>query len=129
MNMPMRNSHKFIIGMLLAVLCTAANASPPFVSSQSVAHAVLYLDYELVPQKIWPVRIWMIDGKLTNRSDQREVWIQPGKYSLNMKLTKVVNLAYVPGLIKKHPEMRQMHDLDITVEAGKAYYLVAKFEP
>ncbi|HVA54540.1 MAG TPA: hypothetical protein VNI53_01895 [Gammaproteobacteria bacterium] len=126
MNVMMRKSNVWLIGLLLASLCAATMASP-FVNSRSVPHAVLYLNYKLIPQKIWPVRIWMVDGKLTNRSDQQVIWIQPGKYSFDVKLTKVVNLAYMPGLMQKIPNAQQMHEMKLRVEAGKAYYIGAKF--
>ncbi|MGB9430353.1 MAG: hypothetical protein WCC11_10870 [Gammaproteobacteria bacterium] len=125
----MRNSFRWLAGLLLAAVCAAAVAAPsPFVSSRSEPHAVLYLNYKMIPSRIYPVRIWMVDGKLTNRSDQPVVWLKPGEYSFKIKLTKVVNLAYVPGATQKLPDARQMQDLKLSVEAGKAYYIGAKFD-
>ncbi|MGH8337701.1 MAG: hypothetical protein ACRETL_12970 [Gammaproteobacteria bacterium] len=111
----------------MAAVCAAAAASP-FVGSRSEPHAVLYLNYKMIPRQIYPVRIWMVDGKLTNRSDQMVVWMKPGNYALTIKLTKVVNMDYTPGLTQKMPDAKQMHDLKLSVQAGKAYYIGAKFD-
>ncbi|MGH8398657.1 MAG: hypothetical protein ACRETA_10505 [Gammaproteobacteria bacterium] len=70
----------------------------------------------------------MVDRKLTNRSDQMVVWMKPGSYTLSIKLTKVVNMDYTPGLTQKMPDAKQMHDLKLSVKAGKAYYIGAKFD-
>lgn len=117
-------------GVLFAALCIGAFAATtsPFVSSRSEPHAVLYLNYKMVPRQIYPVRIWMVDGKLTNRSDQTVVWMRPGDYLLKIKLSKVVNLNYMPGLAQRMPDAKQMHDLKLKVLVGKAYYLGAKFD-
>lgn len=130
MKIAFRNPSTWFAGALLAAVCVSAGAavSSPFVGSRSEPHAVLYLNYKMVPRKIYPVRIWMVDGKLTNRSDQSVVWMQPGEYQLTIKLTKVVNMAYVPGMAQKLPDAKQMHDLKLKLEAGKAYYIGAQFD-
>lgn len=130
MNIPFRNLSAGFAGALLATVCVSAGAavSSPFVGSRSEPHAVLYLNYKMVPRQIYPIRIWMVDGKLTNRSDQNVVWMQPGEYQLTIRLTKVVNMAYVPGLAQKMPDAKQMHDLKLKMEAGKTYYIGAKFD-
>ena len=117
-------------GLLSLVVCVTAFAatSSAFVNSRSAPHAVLYLNYKMVPSQIYPVRIWMVDGRLTNRSDQGVVWMKPGAYTLRITLTRVVNLDYVSGLKQKLPAARQMHDLKLNVQAGKAYYIGAKFD-
>lgn len=118
-----------LLGVLLAVTCGAAFAADaPFVNSRSEPHGVLYLNYKMVPRQIYPVRIWMVDGKLTNRSDQMVVWMKPGDYKLTIKLTKVVNMDYAPGLTTNKMDGAQMHDLNLKVEAGHAYYVGAKFD-
>lgn len=123
------NKQAWLVGLLLAMTCGAAFAADsPFVNSRSEPHGVLYLNYKMVPRKIYPVRVWAVDGKLTNRSDQMVVWMKPGDYKLTMKLTKVVNMNYVPGLTMNKMEAQQMHDLQITVKAGEAYYIGAKFD-
>lgn len=131
MNIAMRNSLVWCAGVLCTAICVTAFAavSSAFVSSRSEPHAVLYLNYQMVPSRIYPVRIWMVDGTLTNRSDQGVVWMKPGTYSLRITLTRVVNLDYVPGLKQKLPAARQMQDLKLELQAGKAYYLGAKFDP
>ena len=126
MAMPIRNSFRWLTGLLLAAFCVTATASP-FVNSRSELHAVLYLNYQMIPRKIYPVRIWMLDGKLTNRSDQGVLWIKPGNYTFRVKLAKVVNLAYLPGLRQKLPDARQMQEMKLDVAAHEAYYIGAKF--
>ncbi|MGH8362240.1 MAG: hypothetical protein ACRESQ_02685 [Gammaproteobacteria bacterium] len=117
-------------GLLSLAICLTAFAatSSAFVSSRSEPHAVLYLNYKVVPRQIYPVRIWMVDGVITNRSDQQVVWMKPGEYALTIKLTKVVNLAYVPGLKQQMPNARQMQELKLELQAGKAYFIGAKFD-
>ncbi|MGH8306937.1 MAG: hypothetical protein ACRER0_01545 [Gammaproteobacteria bacterium] len=78
-------------------------------------------------KQIWPVKIWAVDGQLTNRSNQGVLWIKPGEYTLDMKLGKV-NMADVPGLERSARYGQEKHELKISVEAGKAYYIGAKFE-
>lgn len=116
------------VGLLLVVLGGNVFATSPFVNSRSQPHGVLYLNYKMVPRQVYPVRVWMVDGKLTNRSNQMVVWMKPGDYKLTIKLTKVVNLAYVPGLKQQLPNQPQMRDLRLDVQAGKAYYIGAKFD-
>lgn len=130
MNIPLRNSAAWFAGALFAAVCVVASAavSSPFVGSRSEPHAVLYLNYKMVPRQIYPVRIWMVDGKLTNRSNQNVVWMRPGEYRLTIKLTKVVDMAYIPGMAQKMPDAKQMHDLKLKLEAGKAYYIGAQFD-
>ncbi|MGH8278979.1 MAG: hypothetical protein ACRETQ_05380 [Gammaproteobacteria bacterium] len=123
------NKQAWLAGLLLAVVCGAAfAANGPFVNSRSEPHGVLYLNYKMVPSRIYPVRVWMVDGKLTNRSNQMVVWMKPGDYKLRIKLTKVVNMDYVPGLTMNKMDAQQMHDLQLKVEAGKSYYIGAKFD-
>lgn len=130
MNIAIRNSLAWCAGVLCAAICATvfAAVSSAFVNSRSEPHAVLYLNYKMVPSQIYPVRIWMVDGTLTNRSDQGVVWMKPGDYTLRIKLTKIVNLDYVPGLKQKLPDARQMQDLKLDLQAGKAYYIGAKFD-
>ncbi|MDE2273961.1 MAG: hypothetical protein KGL00_07145 [Gammaproteobacteria bacterium] len=130
MKIKIRNPLAWCAGLLsMAIYLTAFAATPSaFVNSRSEPHAVLYLNYKMVPRRVYPVRIWLVDGKLTNRSDQGVVWIKPGDYTLRIKLTRVVNLDYVPGLKQKLPDARQMQDLKLALQAGKAYYIGAKFD-
>ncbi|MGA9853364.1 MAG: hypothetical protein WBR15_10590 [Gammaproteobacteria bacterium] len=126
----MQNPVRWLVVLLLAVFCVAAVAAPsPFVNSRREPHAVLYLNYKMIPSRIYPVRIWMVNGKLTNRSNQGVIWMKPDEYTFNFKLTKVVNLDYVPGVTQKIPDARQTHEMKLSVEAGKAYYIGAKFDP
>ncbi|MGH8398658.1 MAG: hypothetical protein ACRETA_10510 [Gammaproteobacteria bacterium] len=123
-----RNYFSCLLGLVLAaVFATAAAASSPFVGSRSEPHAVLYMNVNQSAKQIWPVKIWAVDGQLTNRSDSGVLWIKPGKYTFDMKLGKV-NLADVPGLQTSASFGQEKHDLKIKVEAGKAYYIGAKFE-
>jgi hypothetical protein len=121
----MRNSYGWLTGLLLAMGCMAAVASP-FVGSRSVPHAVLYLNVNQSAKQIWPVNIWMVDGELTNRSDQGVLWIKPGEYTFKVKLG-AVNIADVPGLQRSAHYGQETHELKLNVEAGKAYYIGAKF--
>ncbi len=79
MNTLLRGSIGSLAGMLLAVMCATAVASP-FVGSRTEPHAVLYLDVGQTANQLWPVRIWSVDGKLTNRSNQGVLWNKPGEY-------------------------------------------------
>ncbi|HVA55938.1 MAG TPA: hypothetical protein VNI53_09125 [Gammaproteobacteria bacterium] len=126
MNTVIRSSIGWLTGIVLTMICAMAIASP-FVGSRSEPHAVLYLDVNQTAKQLWPVRIWSVDGKLTNRSNQGVLWITPGEYVFNFKLGKV-NLADVPGLQRNAVYGQETHELKISVEAGKAYYIGAKFE-
>ncbi|MGA9853363.1 MAG: hypothetical protein WBR15_10585 [Gammaproteobacteria bacterium] len=120
-----QKSLRWFTGMALAVVCAAAMASP-FVGSRSEPHAVLYLNVNQRAKQIWPVKIWAVNGQLSNRSDQGVLWIKPGDYSFKVKLG-AVNMADVPGLERSTRYGQNVHDLKLSVEAGKAYYIGAKF--
>lgn len=118
-----------LVGVLMAAAGGAAFAAgSPFVNSRSEPHAVLYLNYKMVPKRIYPVRLWMVDGQLTNRSEQEVVWMKPGDYNVTIKLTKVINLDYIPGLKQRMSDAKQMHAIKLSLQAGHAYYLGAKFD-
>jgi len=119
------NSLGWMTGLVLATVCTVALASP-FVGSRSEPHAVLYLNVNQTAKQLWPVKIWAVDGQLTNRSNQGVLWIKPGDYMFKIKLG-AVNLADVPGLQRNAVYGQETHELKISVEAGKAYYIGAKF--
>jgi hypothetical protein len=121
-----RSSIGFLAGMALMLACAVVIASP-FVGSRNEPHAVLYLDVSQTANQIWPVRIWSVDGELTNRSNQGVLWIKPGEYVFNFKLGKV-NLDNVPGLKRNAVYGQDTHEMKISVEAGQAYYIGAKFE-
>lgn len=121
----MRDLLRWLTGLLLTMVCAAAMASP-FVGSRSEPHAVLYLNVNQSAKQIWPVKIWAVDGELTNRSNQGVLWIKPGVYVLKIKLG-TVNLADVPGLERSAVYGQETHELKLSAEAGKAYYIGAKF--
>ncbi|HVA54946.1 MAG TPA: hypothetical protein VNI53_03985 [Gammaproteobacteria bacterium] len=125
MNTLIRGSIGWLIGVVLTMFCAMAVASP-FVGSRNEPHAVLYLNVNQSARQIWPVKIWAVDGKLTNRSNQGVLWIKPGNYVFNIKLG-TVNLADVPGLQRNAVYGQETHELKISVEDGKAYYIGAKF--
>lgn len=125
MNRMIRISSAWLVGAMLAAVCAGAAASP-FVGTRSEPHAVLYLNVNQTAKQIWPVKIWAVDGQLTNRSNQGVLWIKPGDYSFNVKLG-AMNLADVPGLARNARYGQEAHDLKLSVEAGKAYYIGAKF--
>ncbi|MBU6420987.1 MAG: hypothetical protein KGL98_09215 [Gammaproteobacteria bacterium] len=114
------------IGLLLAGIGGAALAASPFVGSRSESHGVLYLNVNQAAKQIWPVKIWAVDGALTNRSDQGVLWIKPGDYTFKVKLG-AVNMADVPGLSRRASYGQDAHDLKLSVQAGTAYYIGAKF--
>lgn len=116
----------WLTGVVLALIGTMAVASP-FVGSRNESHAVLYLNVSQNAKQIWPVKIWSVDGKLTNRSNQGVLWIKPGEYVFKIKLG-TVNLADVPGLQRNAVYGQETHELKISVQDGKAYYIGAKFE-
>ncbi len=125
MNTVMRNFIGWSTGMVLVMVCAMAMASP-FVGTRSEPHAVLYLNVDQAARQIWPVKIWSVDGNLTNRSDQGVLWIKPGNYVFKIKLGKV-NLADVPGLQRNAVYGQESNELKLSVEAGKDYYIGAKF--
>ena len=109
----------------LAAVSLAALASP-FLGSSKDPHATLYLNVDQRAKQIYPVNIWAVDGKLSNRSDQGMLWVTPGEYTFSFKM-KVVNQADAPGLARDSGDQRdQSHDLKVTLEAGKAYYIGGK---
>lgn len=120
--------HKFsawsIAALLIAI--SAAAVASPFLGSKSDPHATLYLDVDQHAKQIYPVNIWMVDGKLSNRTDQGTLWVTPGEYTFSFKM-HTVNQADAPGLVRDSGGQRdQPHDLKVTLEAGKAYYIGGK---
>lgn len=120
-------SFPWLAGVLLAVTCAAALASP-FVGTRSVPHAVLYLNVSEKARQIWPVEIWAVDGHLTNRSKQGVLWIKPGRYAFKVRVSGTVNLADLPGLQRSARYQQTEHVLHMTVVSGRAYYIGAKFD-
>lgn len=125
------STHRFalLIGALFALVSVAgiAASDSPFLGSKSDPHGTLYLNVDQTAKQIFPVQIWSVDGKLSNRSDQGMLWVKPGDYTLSVKVAKGVNLANVPGLQRSASYGQDQHDLKISVEPGKAYYVGAKF--
>lgn len=113
-------------GLLLVLACTAVLAASPFVGTRSAPHGVLYLNVNQAAKQIWPVKIWAVDGELTNRADQGVLWIKPGDYTFLVKLG-AVNMADVPGLSRRASYGQQQHELKLSVQTGQAYYIGAKF--
>ena len=125
MNISMRKFMAWSAAGLLAAVSIAAMASP-FLGSKSDPHGTLYLNVDQRAKQIYPVNIWMVDGKLTNRSDQGVLWVTPGDYTFTFKM-KAVNQADAPGLARDSGSQKdQPHELKVTVEAGKAYYIGGK---
>ena len=129
---------------LLASVSLAGAADSPFLSSKSDPHGTLYLNVDQRASQIYPVNIWAVDGKLTNRDDQGVLWVKPGEYTFTFKVAKDfnltvnkpgaiasqervqgVNMADAPGLQRDSGKTEE-HVLKVTVEAGKAYYIGAK---
>lgn len=119
-------SFVWLPGLLLAGVCGTALAASPFVGSRSEPHAVLQLSVVQSAKQIWPVKIWAVDGKLTNRSNQGTLWIKPGEYTFKLK-TGAVNMADVPGLSRASNYGQEAHDLKLAVKAGMTYFIGAKF--
>lgn len=113
-------------GLLLAAAGVSAFAASPFLGSRSEPHGALILNVNQSARQIWPVRIWAVDGTLTNRSNQGVLWIKPGEYTFNVK-TGVVNMADVPGLSRSTNYGQEAHDLKLKVKAGTTYFIGAKF--
>jgi hypothetical protein len=88
-------------------------------------HAKLYLNVSQRAKQIYPVEIWKIDGKLTNH--RGVMWIVPGDYTFSVKVSGKVNVANLPGFQTRPSLGPQEHTLKLKVEAGKAYYIGAKF--
>jgi len=129
MKITLRKSGLWVIATLLAAISLAsAAADSPFLGSKSDPHGTLYLNVDQTAKQTYPVEIWSVDGKLTNRNDQGMLWVKPGDYTFSVKVSRAVNLANVPGLQTRAGYGLDQHDLKITVEAGKAYYIGAKFE-
>ena len=122
----MRHPLKLMAGILLAAVCTAAVASP-FVGSMKDPHATLYLNVDQTARQIWPVKVWAVDGKLSNHSDSGVLYMHPGEYTLNVRAGRV-NIADAPGLQRSASYGQDEHEIKIRLQAGKAYYIGAKFE-
>ena len=116
----------WVAGLLLVAVSVSAVAASPFLGSRSEPHGVLYLNVNQSAKQIWPVKIWAVDGKLTNRSNQGVLWIKPGDYTFKIRLG-AVNLADVPGLSRSATYGQESHELKLKVHAGTAYYIGAKF--
>lgn len=116
----------WLTGVLMASACAVVLAASPFVGSRSEPHGVLYLNVNQTAKQVWPVRIWAVDGELTNRSNQGVLWVKPGDYTFLIKLG-AVNLADVPGLSRRASYGQEQHELKLSVQAGQAYYIGAKF--
>lgn len=111
--------------LILAAVSVAAIASP-FLGSRKGPHATLYLNVDQRAKEIYPVKMWMVDGKLSNRVDQGILWVTPGEYTFTFKMG-AVNQADAPGLVHGAASKRdQPHDLKIKLEAGRAYYIGGK---
>ncbi len=130
---------------LLASASLAGAADSPFLGSKGDPHGTLYLNVDQRASQIYPVNIWAVDGKLTNRDDQGVLWVKPGEYTFTFKVAKDynltvnkpgmirsqervqgVNMADAPGLQRDSGNSAEDHVLKVTVEAGKAYYIGAK---
>jgi len=129
MKISLRTSALWTVAALLAAMSlTSIAADSPFTGSKSDPHGTLYLNVDQTAKQTYPVLIWSVDGKLTNRSDQGVLWVKPGDYTFSVKVSRAVNLANVPGLQTRAGYGQDQHDLKITVEQGKAYYIGAKFD-
>ena len=144
MKISMRNLAALTGAALLASVSLAGAADSPFLGSKSEPHGTLYLNVDQRASQIYPVNIWAVDGKLTNRDDQGVLWVKPGEYTFTFKVAKDtnvtvnkpgaiasqervqgVNMADAPGL-QRDSGKQEEHVLKVTVEAGKAYYIGAK---
>lgn len=113
---------------LLAVISMAGFADSPFLGSSTDPHGTLVLNVDQRAKQTYPVEIWSVDGKLTNRSDQGVLWVKPGDYTFSVKVSHAVNLADIPGMQRKASYGQDVHELKVSVETGKAYYIGAKFD-
>lgn len=113
-----------VVAMLAAV--SVAAIADPFLGSKKDPHATLYLNVDQRAKQIYPVKMWMVDGKQSNREDQGVLWVTPGDYTFTFKMG-VVDPSIGKGLERDSGGKRdQPHDLKITLEAGKAYYIGGK---
>ena len=122
-----KNPLAMLATALLILASVAALADSPFLGSSSDPHGTLVLNTDLRAKQTYPVEIWSVDGKLTNRTDQGMLWVKPGDYTFSVKVSHSVNLSDVPGLQRKAGYGLDAHDLKVSIEAGKAYYIGAKF--
>ncbi|MGH8278980.1 MAG: hypothetical protein ACRETQ_05385 [Gammaproteobacteria bacterium] len=118
--------YAWLTGAALAAACVSVLAASPFVGSRSEPHGVLQLGEYQRAQQIWPVKIWAVDGDLTNRAGQFTLWIKPGEYTFKFKTGKV-NMADVPGLMRSARFGDTTHALKLAVQAGTTYFIGAKF--
>ena len=144
MNMSIRSLAALTGVALLASVSLAGAADSPFLGSKSEPHGTLYLNVDQRAKQIYPVNIWAVDGKLSNRDDQGVLWVKPGEYTFTFKVAKDfnlnvnkpgaiasqervqgVNMADAPGL-QRDSGKQEEHVLKVIVEAGKAYYIGAK---
>src|SRR5579859_4953132 len=112
MKITLRKSGLWVIATLLAAISLAsAAADSPFLGSKSDPHGTLYLNVDQTAKQTYPVEIWSVDGKLTNRNDQGMLWVKPGDYTFSVKVSRAVNLANVPGLQTRAGYGLDQHDL------------------
>lgn len=114
--------------LLLAMVSVASLADSPFLGSNSDPHGTLILNVDQRAKQTYPVEVWSVDGKLSNRNDQGMLWMKPGDYTLSLKVSHAVNLSDIPGLQRKAGYGLDSHELKVSIEAGKTYYIGAKFD-
>src|SRR5690348_4828690 len=108
-----RKTTPWIAAALLGTVSLAglAAADSPFLSSKADPHGTLYLNVDQSAKQTYPVQIWQVDGKLTNRNDQGVLWVKPGDYDFTVKVARSVNLADIPGLQTRAGNGPDQHDL------------------
>lgn len=145
MRFSMQKLTAWSLAAAFAAISLAAVASP-FLGSRSDPHATLYLNVDQRAKQIYPVSMFMVDGKLSNRGDQGMLWVTPGDYTFTFRVARDarltankpgeigtsdaergVNMSDAPGLERDSGSKNdQPHELKISLEAGKAYYIGAK---
>lgn len=143
----MQMLNRIVMTAALAALSLAALADSPFLGSKSDPHATLVLNIDQKVQEIRPVEVWSVDGQAANRENQGMLWMKPGDYTLAVKLTKSsatdswTNAAHVSGSVSNPQNLgptgiegkvgnapASLQQIKISAEAGKVYYIGAKYD-
>lgn len=120
-------TRRFILmltGCLVTLAALPALADSPF-AQPGPESAMLAGTPGQPAQDIYPVRFVEIDGE--NIVSRETMWLKPGKYTFTVS----AQIRNPPGLNAMRGRVRTqegMNEIEVVVEAGKAYYIGAHYE-
>ncbi|RFP70117.1 hypothetical protein DZK26_00935 [Wenzhouxiangella sp. 15190] len=113
-----------LAGCLIALSALPALADSPFTQPGPESGMVVGTPGRPA-NNIYPVRVVEIDGQ--NISPREVMWLKPGKYTFTVSAL----VRNPPGLSAMRGRVRTqegMNEIEVVVEAGKAYYIGAHYE-